>query len=126
MGEDGSFADDGPNLHAYVRNDPANKCDPPGLAAGIPPGQGICIPPSVPNAEELMKAVTRYYEACKSGDAPSDFDGHTICDALYGNIAPTRVANCMLDGGACELHKFMGMNPPGSKKKKRPEPPKKK
>jgi hypothetical protein len=122
--EDDLFADDGPNLYTYVRNDPANKFDPLGLAAGIPPGQGISIPPSVPNTADLANAVKRYNAACKCGDAPSDFDCHTICDAFYGNISPTLVANCMLNCGDCSLGKFMGKNPPGSKKKKKPQPKK--
>jgi len=93
-----AFADEGLNRYTYVGNNPANKIDPFGLAAGIPPSQGISIPPSVPNSEELKK--------------------------FYGNIAPTLVANCMLNCEDCELGKFMGKNPPGSKKKKKPQPKK--
>jgi RHS repeat-associated protein len=125
-GEDDVFADDGPNLYAYVRNDPAINLDPLGLARGIPPGQGISIPPSVPQSEELKHAVKRYNDACKCGDAPSDFDCHTICDAFYGNISTWLVARCMLSCGDCELGKFMRKNPAGGKNQKKPQPSKKK
>jgi len=119
--EDDLFAEDAPNLYTYVRNDPANKCAPLGLVAGIPPGQGISIPPSVPNSEELKDAVKRYNDACKCGDNPSDVDCHTICDAFYGNISPTMVANCMLKCGECDLGKFMSQHNPGSKEKRKPQ-----
>jgi RHS repeat-associated protein len=103
------------NLYGFLKNDPISKIDPLGLV-GFPPGQGLSIPPSIPNSEALKVAVQKYNSACKCGDSPSDADCHTICDAFYGNISPTLVANCMLYCGDCDLGTLTGKHPPGSKK----------
>jgi len=98
---------------SFTASDPVQHVDAWGL---------LSIPPSIPNTKDLVNAVKRYNKACASGKAPSDFDCHTICDAFYGNIHPTLVANCMLNCGDCELGKFCKKNPikPPKTKPKKP------
>jgi len=106
--------------YPFVGNQPANGVDLLGLR-GVPPGQGINIPPTIPQTDEFKRAVERYYRACRSGDSPSTFDCHTICDVLYGNVSVHLVTSCILSCEDCELGKFTWRHPPGKRSSKSSE-----
>lgn len=92
VSEDPAGLVDGPNRHAYVRNNPVRYIDPDGRQAQALPIIVICSPDPVTKtaliAAGIAAGVVFIWKACEDGDCFSDNkepdrDRNRRCDALY-------------------------------------------